>query len=97
MPDNVLKLVARIPLAVLFIVTGLGKLIDPSGVAGMLGSLHLPGAAALRSVLLVLALIGALSGMVRLIQRATGDIAISTIVAALISVTIVSLHRPEHQ
>lgn len=47
MSDNLLKLAARILLAVLFIVSGFGKLADPSGVAGMLGSFNLPGATAL--------------------------------------------------
>lgn len=47
MSDNLLKLLARILLAVLFVVSGLGKLADPSAVAGMLGSLNLPGATAL--------------------------------------------------
>ncbi|MBN8813636.1 MULTISPECIES: DoxX family protein [Sphingomonas] len=47
MSDNLLKLVARILLAVLFVVSGFGKLTDPSAVAGMLGSLKLPGATAL--------------------------------------------------
>nr|WP_296742658.1 DoxX family protein [Mesorhizobium sp.] len=42
MSDNVLKLIARVLLAILFVVSGLGKLADPSGVAGLLGSLHLP-------------------------------------------------------
>ena len=42
MNDNVLLLVARILLAVLFLVTGVGKLADPSGVAGLLGSMHMP-------------------------------------------------------
>ncbi|MBL7325986.1 DoxX family protein, partial [Escherichia coli] len=38
---------ARILLAVLFVVSGFGKLTDPSAVAGMLSSLKLPGATAL--------------------------------------------------
>ncbi|MDH6234767.1 putative oxidoreductase [Mesorhizobium soli] len=42
MNNDVLLLTARILLAILFLVTGLGKLADPSGVVGMLGSLHLP-------------------------------------------------------
>ncbi|WP_137862182.1 MULTISPECIES: DoxX family protein [unclassified Sphingomonas] len=47
MSDNLLKLIARILLAVLFVVSGFGKLTDPSAVAGMLSSLKLPGATAL--------------------------------------------------
>lgn len=47
MSDNLLKLVARILLAVLFVVSGFGKLTDPSAVAGMLSGLKLPGATAL--------------------------------------------------
>lgn len=50
-----------------------------------------------RVALLGLALIGTLSGMVLLIQQATDDIAISTMIAALIFVTMLSHHRPAHQ
>lgn len=42
MTDNVLKLIARILLAILFVIAGVGKLADPSGIAGLLDGLHLP-------------------------------------------------------
>lgn len=42
MPDNLLRLCARVLLAILFVVSGFGKLADPAGVSGLLESLHLP-------------------------------------------------------
>ena len=43
---------------------------------------------------LALALVAGLAGTALLIRQTTGDIAISTMIAALALVTIVSLHRP---
>lgn len=46
------------------------------------------------SLVFVLALFGALTATVLLVRQATGDLAISAMIAALIFVTIISLHRP---
>lgn len=59
--DNLLKLLARIFLAVLFVVTGLGKLVDPTGVSGVLANLHLPVALPLGYLVGICELIGALA------------------------------------
>lgn len=48
-------------------------------------------------LLFALTLVGAMSGTVLLIRQTTGDIAVSVMVAALISVTIFSLYRPARQ
>ena len=47
MQQNVAALVGRILLALMFIVAGYPKLIDPSGTAGMIASTGLPAATAL--------------------------------------------------
>jgi putative oxidoreductase len=59
--NNVLKLTARVLLAILFLVTGLGKLADPSAVAGMLGSLHLPAPTLLSYLVAISEVVGALA------------------------------------
>lgn len=62
-------------------------------VAGKAGSRR-PG---LRGTLPVLAMIAAFACMMLLVERAAGDFAVSAMVAALISVTLLSLHRPATQ
>lgn len=91
MSDNVLKLIARILLAVLFIVTGLGKLADPSGVAGMLGSLRLPGATALAYLVGLCEAVGGIALVVGYRVRAA-----ALLLAAWCATTalIVHLHMP---
>lgn len=87
MNDNVLLLVARVLLAVLFLVTGLGKLADPSGVAGMLGTLHLPAPVLLAYLVGVCEVVGALAVIIGFQVRTVG-----LLLAAWCLATAVAVH-----
>ncbi|CCM78942.1 DoxX family protein [Rhizobium mesoamericanum] len=61
MANDIMKLGARILLAILFIVSGFGKVADPAGVAGLLASLHLPAPQLLSYLVGICEIVGAVA------------------------------------
>src|SRR5580765_5279249 len=74
MIDDVLKFAARILLAVPFLVTGVEKLGDPSGIAKALGGLYLPSPEILGSLVGVCEVVGGLAVVAGVLVRIVGPL-----------------------
>ena len=91
MIDDVLKLAARSLLAVPFLVTGVTKLADPSGIARMLGALNLPAPEFLGWLVGLCEVVGGLALVTGILVRIAGPLlALWCVVAGL----VVHLHMP---
>lgn len=74
MIDDILKLAARILLAVPFLVTGVKKLGDPSGIAKALAALHLPAPDILGALVGVCEVAGGLAIVAGVLIRIVGPL-----------------------
>lgn len=89
--DDVLKLVARILLAILFLASGLFKLADASAIAGMFGSMGMPAPTLVAYLVGICEVVGALAVVVGFQVRAVGILlAIWCVATALVA----HLHMP---